>query len=80
MFLELENLDKRLGYIADFVAKNDVDVILLQEIVGGVFAGTDNSGRDLKRILKDEHNLDYNLITAWEIGEPNIFSFANAIL
>jgi maltose 6'-phosphate phosphatase len=80
VFLGVENLDTRLGYIANFVAESDVDVILLQEIVGGSFAGTDNSAQDLREILRDKHDLDYNISTAWELGEPNIFSTANAIL
>lgn len=75
-----EDLDERFGYIADFAAENDVDVILLQEIVGGSLAGTDNSAQDLREILRTKHDLDYNISTAWEIGEPNLFSSANAIL
>jgi maltose 6'-phosphate phosphatase len=75
-----EDMDERFGHIADFAAENEVDLILLQEIVGGSFAGTDNSAEDLREILRTKHNLDYNISTAWEIGEPNIFSSANAIL
>lgn len=75
-----EDMDIRFGHIANFAAENDVDVILLQEIVGGSLAGTDNSAQDLREILRTKHDLDYNISTAWEIGEPNLFSSANAIL
>jgi maltose 6'-phosphate phosphatase len=80
LFSEVETMDERFEHIADFAAVNNVDVILLQEIVGGSFAGTDNSAEDLREILRTKHNLNYNISTAWEIGEPNIFSSANAIL
>jgi maltose 6'-phosphate phosphatase len=56
-----KNIEKRFGHIADFAAKNDVDVILLQESSGGAFTGTCNSARDLQLIIKDKHNLSYNL-------------------
>lgn len=80
LYKEVENRQERFEHIADFVAANDVDLILLQEIVGGAFAGTENSARDLRKILRDKHGLSYNLATAWEIGEPETWSSANAIL
>ncbi len=75
-----EDINERFQHIADFASQNDVDVILLQEIVGGSLVGTDNSAQDLREILRIKHDLDYNISTAWEIGEPNLFSSANAIL
>ena len=75
-----KDIDKRLGYIADFAAENDVDVILLQEIVGGPFFGTENSAQDLRRILSKKHGLYYNISTAWEFGETNVAWGANVIL
>lgn len=80
LYKEVENRQERFEHIADFAAANDVDVILLQEIVGGAFTGTENSARDLRKILRDKHDLNYNLSTAWEIGEPETWSSANAIL
>jgi maltose 6'-phosphate phosphatase len=78
--LEPEDMDKRFEYIADFAAENEVDVILLQEIIGGLVTGTNNSAQDLREILRNKHNLDYNISTAWEIGDPDFWSSANAIL
>jgi maltose 6'-phosphate phosphatase len=75
-----KDMDKRFGYIADFAAENDVDVILLQEIVGGAFFGTENSAQDLRRILRTVHGLYYNISTAWEFGETNVAWGANVIL
>ena len=66
--------------IADFAAGNDVDVILLQEVVNGVLVGTENSAQDLRKFLRDRHNLDYNISTAFELGTPGLLSVANAIL
>lgn len=80
LYDEINNRQKRFEYIADFAAANDVDLILLQEIIGGVFSGTENSAKDLRKILRDKHNLNYNLSTAWEVGEPETWSSANAIL
>ncbi|GAG49016.1 unnamed protein product, partial [marine sediment metagenome] len=80
LFSEIETMNERFKHIADFVAANEVDVILLQEIVGGSIAKTPNSAQDLRAILRVKHDLDFNISTAWEIGEPNIFSSANAIL
>jgi maltose 6'-phosphate phosphatase len=80
LFSEIDTMNERFKHIADFVAANEVDVILLQEIVGGSIAKTPNSAQDLRAILHVEHDLDFNISTAWEIGEPNIFSSANVIL
>ncbi len=80
LFSEVQNRDARLEDIADFAAGNDVDVILLQEVVNGVLVGTENSAQDLREILRDKHNLDYNISTAFELGTPGLLSSANAIL
>ena len=80
LFSEVQNRDARLEDIADFAANNDVDVILLQEVVNGVLVGTENSAQDLRDILRDKHNLDYNISTAFELGLPGLLSVANAIL
>ena len=75
-----KDMDKRFGYIADFAAENNVDVILLQEIVGGSFFGTENSAQDLREILRKKHGLYYNISTALEFGETNVAWGANVIL
>ena len=80
LFSEIENLDARLEIISDFAAENDVDLILIQEVVGGVLAGTENSAADLRNILLTRHHLNYNLKTAFEIGVPGILATYNALL
>ena len=80
LYDEVSNRRQRYERIADFAAANDVDVILLQETVGGVGMGTENSAGDLREMLREKHNLYYNLSTAWEIGETSIWTTANAIL
>jgi maltose 6'-phosphate phosphatase len=79
-FLEIENRNKRLEALANFAATNDVDVILLQEVVNGVLVNTENSAQDLRDILNSEHDLDYNIQTAFEVGVPGLLSLANALL
>ena len=80
LFSEVKNRDQRLEDIADFAAKNDVDVILLQEVANGALLKTENSAQDLREILREKHNQDYNISTAFEAGLPGLFSVANAIL
>ncbi|MGD2188076.1 MAG: endonuclease/exonuclease/phosphatase family protein [Desulfobacterales bacterium] len=80
LFSEVLNRNARLEDIADFAANNDVDVILLQEVVNGVLVGTENSAQDLREILRKKHRLDYNISTAFELGQPGLLSSANAIL
>jgi maltose 6'-phosphate phosphatase len=80
LFSEVQNRDQRLEDVADFAANNDVDVLLLQEVVNGALVKTENSAQDLREILRDNHNLDYNISTAFEAGLPGLLSVANAIL
>ena len=78
LFSEVLNRDERLEDIADFVADNNVDVLLLQEVVTGVLVNTENSAQDLREILSKKHNVDYNIRTAFEIGLPGLLAVANA--
>ncbi len=80
LFSEVDDRNKRLRAIADYVAAKKVDVLLLQEVVGGELVGTQNSADDLRDLLRDEHNLNYFLRTAFETGVPGLLSTANAIL
>jgi len=80
LFSEVDDRNDRLKAVADFAAKNDVDVLLLQEVVNGVLVKTDNSAQDLRDFLNYKHNLDYNIQTAFEIGLPGLLSVANAVL
>ena len=59
LFSEIDDRNKRLKIIADYVAKNDVDFVLLQEVVGGDLVKTNNSAKDLKEFIFERHNLKY---------------------
>jgi maltose 6'-phosphate phosphatase len=56
-----------------------VDVILLQEVVGGLLSGAVNSALDLKNLLAEE-GIDYNLRYRLANGVPGLLSVGNAIL
>ena len=59
LFSEIDDRNKRLKIIADYVAENDVDFVLLQEVVGGDLVKTNNSAKDLKEFIFERHNLKY---------------------
>jgi maltose 6'-phosphate phosphatase len=80
LFSEIDDRNKRLRAIADYVAANQVDVLLLQEVVGGELVETQNSAEDLRDRLREEHKLNYFLRTAFETGVSGLLSTANAIL
>lgn len=82
LFSEVKNREARLEAIAEFVGNNPtnpVDVILLQEVVGGSLAGTANSSVDLQRLLAQK-GINYNLAYTMANGIPGILSVGNAIL
>lgn len=79
LFREIDTRDQRLGAIAEFAAGIPVDVILLQEVVGGALVDTGNSARDLQQMLK-ARGVGYNLRTAFEAGLPGLLALANAVL
>jgi maltose 6'-phosphate phosphatase len=80
LFSEVERRDERLADIAAFMAAGEVDVALLQEVVGGALVETDDSARDLQEILRDREGLDYELRTEFEGCIPGLFAVGNAIL
>ena len=59
LFSEIDDRNKRLKIIADYVAKNDVDFVLLQEVVRGDLVKTNNSAKDLKEFIFERHDLKY---------------------
>lgn len=79
LFSEIETRDQRLDAIAEFVVKTPVDVILLQEVVGGTLVHTINSALDLQGKLRSQAR-DYDLHTAFEVGLPGLLVVANAVL
>jgi len=80
LFSEVDDRNDRLKAVAAFAANSDVDILMLQEVVNGILVKTDNSAQDLRDILSRQHNLDYNIQTAFEIGLPGLLSVANAVL
>ena len=65
LFSEMEDRESRLEEIADFIkdktkAGDPIDVVLLQEVVGGALAETSNSSMDLNKLLA-ARGLSYNL-------------------
>ncbi len=84
LFSEIEDRELRLTRIADFVNQeaqlgNPIDVISLQEVVGGFLEETDNSSIDLL-VLLAARSLKYNLRSTMADGIPGLLSVGNAIL
>lgn len=76
--LEIEHRDERLAIIADYVVSHDVDIIFLQEVVGGLLAGTRSSARDLQRILQED--VEFELRSLPEFTLPGLLTVGNATL
>ncbi len=79
LFSEVASRDQRLEAIAEFASGRPVDVILLQEVVGGVLVDTTNSALDLQGKLLARGG-EYDLHTAFEVGLPGLLAVANAVL
>jgi len=86
LFYEVAQRDARLAIVADALAAraqagDPVDVVLLQEVVGGSLSRTENAARDLERAARDR-GLDYELeySTYFSIGGPPLLAVSNAIL
>ncbi|MDH3662482.1 MAG: endonuclease/exonuclease/phosphatase family protein [Alphaproteobacteria bacterium] len=80
LFSEIETRDERLASIAQFIADNRVDFVMLQEVVGGQLVRTENSALDLQDALADDHGLTFDSRTAFETGIPGLLTVANAVL
>jgi len=81
-----ENIEReaRFTTVVSFLAQQaiqgePVDVILLQEVVGGILSGTQNSSQDLKHMLA-EQGLSYNLRYCPVNNQIGILSEGIAIL
>jgi maltose 6'-phosphate phosphatase len=79
LFSEVKTREARLQAIADFIQEYEVDVILLQEVVGGSLAKTANSSVDLQTLLAKK-GINYNLAYTMANGIPGILSVGNSIL
>jgi maltose 6'-phosphate phosphatase len=84
LFSEIDDRNKRLKIIADHVAENNVDFVLLQEVVRGDLANTDNSAVDLRDFIFERHNLEYFVRTETETISipfvPDFLRVGNGIL
>lgn len=86
-FSEEHSVETRLGPLVDFLVTqaenpdNNVDIIFLQEVVGGKLALSQftNAAKLLQGMLSDRGQ-EYNLKTAFEVGLPGVFYTGNAIL
>lgn len=84
LFSELDDRSSRLSAIADFIEQRHntnkaVDVVLLQEVVGGLLSGTSNSSVDLVNMLS-ERGIHYHIFSRLSNGLPAILQEGNAIL
>ena len=80
LFSEIDDRDNRLKTIADYVADNDIDIVLLQEVVKGDLVNTDNSAVDLRDLIFERHNLNYFTATETAKVLTNLLEVGNAIL
>lgn len=81
LFSEIRNRDARLDIIADFVVDSgeSIDLILLQEVVGGTLSRTANTARDLRNKLA-ARGKNYKLSYRMANGLPGLLTVGNAIL
>ena len=81
LFSEMNNRDARLNIIAESVkgSSEPIDLILLQEVVGGALSGTINSALDLKNKLAAA-GLNYKLSYRMANGLPGLLTVGNGIL
>ncbi len=84
LFSEIRQRETRLERVVDFIeaqadADEPVDLVLLQEVVGGSLSGTTNTALDLKSLLS-ERGLHYNLSYRLANGLPGALTVGNAIL
>ncbi len=83
-FPELTDRSQRLEDFANFILQKHeegepIDVIMLQEVIGGLLSGTSNSSIDLKNLLADK-GLKYHLYYQLSNGLPGLLKVGNAIL
>jgi maltose 6'-phosphate phosphatase len=79
LFSQFDTREESLERVADFIADHQVHLVLLQEVVGGVLAGTQDSSQDLRDKLVDL-GISYELRSRYETGVPGILVVNNAIL
>jgi maltose 6'-phosphate phosphatase len=84
LFTEITNREARLHSIANFIGQQveegePVDIVLLEEVVGGELSGTMNSSLDLNQLLASR-GVEYNLRYRQANGAPGLLTVGNTIL
>lgn len=90
LFSEYPQRSQRLADIADFIASNDIQLVALQEVVGGILDNfvadrlggepvDGNTARELRDLLRDR-GVQCDLRTAFSSGVPALYEVANANL
>ena len=91
LFSEYPQRSQRLADIAAFVAENNIQIIALQEVVGGKLdnlvaqrLGGDpvdrNTAQELRNLLLQNHGLECDLRTGFATGVPALYEGSNAVL
>lgn len=71
---------RELEILADYVAEGEVDVLLLQEVSGGLLTGSSSTAEDLRRLLRERFGLAFELVYAPASGVRGLFTVGNAVL
>ncbi len=71
---------RELRVLADHVAERKVDVLLLQEVAGGLLTGGSSTAEELRRLLRERHDLAFELVYAPASGIRGLFTVGNAVL
>ncbi len=79
-FSAIRERDRRLRVIADFVAAEAIDVVLLQEVAAGLLVRSRGTALELQDLLRDRHGLVLDERSAVEDGVPGLLTVANAVL
>lgn len=79
-FSALAERGRRLDDIAALVARERVELVLLQEVAGGLLAGTASTAADLEHRLRTRHGLGYDRVDRPSTGVPGLLTVGNAIL
>lgn len=79
-FSALAERGRRLDDVAALVARERVEIVLLQEVAGGILVGTWSTAADLQARLWQRHDLRYARLDRPSTGIPGLLSVGNAIL
>ena len=71
---------RELDTLARYVAAREVDVLLLQEVSGGLLAGASSTADELRQILHGRFGLAFELVYAPASGVRGLFTVGNAVL